>query len=116
MSKKYLVEINVLNRLLSFFSKAKTDKSYQTALDKAFKSNNPEFNRLYTNWVKSGDKLIDGIINEPLGGAHNDIPAAHQLVKEAILKNLIELDKLDPEKRIEERIEKFCKMGVVIEG
>jgi hypothetical protein len=61
MSKKYLVEIGVLNRLLSFFSKAKTDKSYQTALDKAFKSNNPEFNRLYNNWVKSGDKLIDGI-------------------------------------------------------
>jgi len=63
-----------------------------------------------------GNGLIDGIIEEPLGGAHNDIPAAHQLVKEAILKNLIELDKLDPEKRIEERIEKFCKMGVVIEG
>jgi len=63
-----------------------------------------------------GNGLIDGIIEEPLGGAHNDIPAAHQLVKEAILKNLIELDKLDPEKRIEERIEKFCKMGIVIEG
>jgi acetyl-CoA carboxylase carboxyl transferase subunit alpha len=63
-----------------------------------------------------GNGLIDGIIEEPLGGAHNDIPAAHQLVKEAILKNLNELEKLDPEKRIEERIEKFCKMGVVIEG
>jgi hypothetical protein len=61
MSKKYLVEIGVLNRLLSFFSKSKSDKSYQTALDKAFKSNNPEFNRLYNNWVKSGDKLINGI-------------------------------------------------------
>ncbi len=61
MAKKFLVEIGVLNRLLSFFSKSKTDKSYQTALDRAFKSNNPEFNRLYNNWEKSGDKLINGI-------------------------------------------------------
>jgi acetyl-CoA carboxylase carboxyl transferase subunit alpha len=63
-----------------------------------------------------GNGLIDGIIEEPLGGAHNDIPAAHHIVKQAILKHLNELDKLDPEKRIEERIDKFCKMGVVIEG
>ncbi len=62
------------------------------------------------------NKLIDGIIPEPVGGAHSDIPGAHQIVKQHILKHLAELDKLDPEKRVDERIEKFCNMGVVVEG
>ncbi len=63
-----------------------------------------------------GNKLIDGIINEPLGGAHNDIPQAHELVKQAILKHLAEIENIDPEERINQRINKFCEMGVVVEN
>jgi acetyl-CoA carboxylase carboxyl transferase subunit alpha len=63
-----------------------------------------------------GNKLIDGIINEPLGGAHNDIPKAHELVKQAILKHLAEIENIDPEERINQRINKFCEMGVVVEN
>lgn len=63
-----------------------------------------------------GNGLIDGVIDEPLGGAHHDIPKAHEIVKQAILRNLKEIESLDPDKRIEQRIEKFCKMGVVVEG
>jgi acetyl-CoA carboxylase carboxyl transferase subunit alpha len=61
-------------------------------------------------------KLVDGIIKEPLGGAHNNPEEIFQSVKDEILKHLSVLDKLKPEKRIAERIDKFCSMGVVVEA
>lgn len=57
-------------------------------------------------------KLIDGIIDEPLGGAHKDKAAIIQTVKEAILNNFRELNALSPCERINQRIEKFAAMGV----
>ena len=61
------------------------------------------------------NKLVDGIVDEPLGGAHNDhLEMAHHL-KSVILDALTELSALDPQTRIEQRIEKFCSMGVVLE-
>lgn len=63
-----------------------------------------------------GNKLIDGIIPEPLGGAHTNHEEAFQTVKEEILKHLAKLEKLSPKKRIAERIDKFCAMGVVNEN
>jgi acetyl-CoA carboxylase carboxyl transferase subunit alpha len=62
-----------------------------------------------------GNGLIDGIIPEPLGGAHLDMDAAVGLVKEVIKKELAILNKMDPQERIMSRIEKFGKMGVVVE-
>jgi acetyl-CoA carboxylase carboxyl transferase subunit alpha len=62
-----------------------------------------------------GNGLIDGIIPEPLGGAHLDMDAAVALVKEVIKKELSILNKMDPQDRIMSRIEKFGKMGVVVE-
>lgn len=62
-----------------------------------------------------GNGLVDGIIPEPLGGAHRDIKWMAAEVKSAILSALKELDKIKPEKRIEQRIDKFCSMGVVEE-
>lgn len=61
----------------------------------------------------SKNGLIDGIIAEPLGGAHRNHEAAFATVKEEILKHLKALRKISPEKRIEQRIEKFSAMGVV---
>jgi acetyl-CoA carboxylase carboxyl transferase subunit alpha len=61
----------------------------------------------------SKNGLIDGIIKEPLGGAHNNPEAMFATVKEEILKHLSALKKIDPEKRINARIEKFSSMGVV---
>jgi acetyl-CoA carboxylase carboxyl transferase subunit alpha len=61
------------------------------------------------------NKLIDGIVNEPLGGAHVDVKWMANEVKKAILSKTEELQKMKPEKRIEQRIEKFCAMGVVSE-
>ncbi|MCC6371147.1 MAG: acetyl-CoA carboxylase carboxyltransferase subunit alpha [Bacteroidia bacterium] len=57
--------------------------------------------------------LIDGVIPEPLGGAHRNHEEIFATVKAEILKHLKTLNKINPEKRIEQRIEKFASMGVV---
>ena len=62
------------------------------------------------------NKLIDGIVKEPLGGAHHNPAEIIETVKNKILKDLSELSKLDTQKRIEQRIEKFSAMGVVVES
>lgn len=55
--------------------------------------------------------LIDGIVPEPAGGAHWDYQESANNLK-PFLKNTIEyLETLDPETRIQQRIEKFNKMG-----
>ncbi len=59
------------------------------------------------------NKLIDGIIREPLGGAHVDPETTYENVKQAIFKNLEKLEKMDAEKLVETRIRKFSKMGVI---
>ena len=56
--------------------------------------------------------LIDGIIKEPLGGAHNDVDVAADKLKKVILSEIEKLEKIDPEKRILDRVEKFSLMGV----
>ncbi|KEO73942.1 acetyl-CoA carboxylase carboxyltransferase subunit alpha [Anditalea andensis] len=61
------------------------------------------------------NKLIDGIISEPLGGAHKNLKMMATTLKATIVEALSELDKLEADKRIEMRIDKFCAMGVVKE-
>lgn len=56
--------------------------------------------------------LIDGIVEEPLGGAHLDWEEMAKRLKKRILSEINELEKLSPEARIDARIEKFCQMGV----
>jgi len=58
------------------------------------------------------NKLIDGIIPEPLGGVHNNHEEGFLNVKREILSQLSTLQKLSAEKLISKRIEKFEKMGV----
>lgn len=57
------------------------------------------------------NKLIDGVIEEPLGGAHSDMKGAAAELKKVILKHIKDLSKLTPEQRIAARIEKFSTMG-----
>ena len=61
------------------------------------------------------NKLIDGVIKEPCGGAHTDPEAMFEIVKNEILKHLPKLKELDKEKLVNKRINKFCAMGVVNE-
>lgn len=58
-----------------------------------------------------GFGLIDGIIPEPVGGAHWDYNEAAQILKEHLLPVLKELKAMPAEERINSRIEKFGKMG-----
>jgi len=55
--------------------------------------------------------VIDAIIKEPMGGAHNDYKVTSENVKEAILKNLEELSRLSPSEILKDRYDKFRKMG-----
>lgn len=61
-------------------------------------------------------KLIDGIIPEPLGGAHADKEKIFETVKNVLLQNLAELKKLPSDELVKKRIEKFSSMGVYNEG
>lgn len=61
------------------------------------------------------NKLIDGIIPEPLGGAHHDPAKMAETIKAQIIKDLKELSTMDIDQLVNARIEKFCSMGVVQE-
>ncbi len=80
-----------------------------------FKEKAAEALKLTANdMLKNG--LIDGIISEPLGGAHTDIPTAIASVKKEIKKLYKQLKDKTTEELINERIEKFSNMGVVEES
>ena len=54
-----------------------------------------------------GFGLVDGVIPEPLGGTHWDYQEAADILKAYLIPVLKELKTIDPDKRMEERIEKF---------
>lgn len=56
-------------------------------------------------------KLIDGIVREPIGGAHADREKAYKSVEMAILKAYSELKKLSTIKLVEKRMDKYVNMG-----
>ena len=58
-------------------------------------------------------QMVDGIIDEPLGGAHHDMKWQSQKIKEYIFSTLEGLNNLSPEDRIQKRINKFTTIGVV---
>jgi acetyl-CoA carboxylase carboxyl transferase subunit alpha len=57
--------------------------------------------------------LVDDIIPEPLGGAHADRETTYANVKKFLTRELDKLQKLDADKRINNRLRKFSNMGVV---
>lgn len=57
-------------------------------------------------------KLVDGVIKEPLGGAHANPQEMFDKVKIEIVKHLEKLSAMDANKRIDARIKKFSSMGV----
>ncbi len=58
-----------------------------------------------------GFGLIDGIIPEPFGGAHWDYQEAANILKDFLVPVLKELKTIPAEQRVNNRIEKFGKMG-----
>ncbi|MCB9197600.1 MAG: acetyl-CoA carboxylase carboxyltransferase subunit alpha [Flavobacteriales bacterium] len=62
------------------------------------------------------NKLIDGIIKEPTGGAHADPEGMFKKLKTEIKRNITKLKDHTPEELIDHRIEKFGAMGVFNEA
>ena len=60
--------------------------------------------------------VIDEIVPEPPGGAHGDAKRSAELLEPFLDRGLRELQKLKPSLLLEERFEKFRKMGVFEKG
>jgi len=60
-------------------------------------------------------EIINEIVPEPLGGAHRNPDESAGNVKAAILRHLSELEELSPEELIEDRYQRYRKMGVFYE-
>jgi acetyl-CoA carboxylase carboxyl transferase subunit alpha len=56
--------------------------------------------------------LVDEVIEEPINGAHRSQTEMFSILKNKIKSYIKELNAIDPQARIDQRIEKFCKMGV----
>ena len=61
-------------------------------------------------------KVIDEIIPEPLGGAHQDPEAAGEALRDGLIRHVTELRKTRPEKLVRRRAEKYAGMGVYTEA
>lgn len=58
------------------------------------------------------NKLVDGVIREPMGGAHINPNETFDTVKKTIVKHVEKLSELPADKLVQARIRKFSKMGV----
>ncbi|HEY3817288.1 MAG TPA: acetyl-CoA carboxylase carboxyltransferase subunit alpha [Polyangiaceae bacterium] len=58
--------------------------------------------------------VVDRVVDEPAGGAHQDPDAAARLVEAAIADTLKDLDALDPEEVVEDRYRRFRRMGAYL--
>lgn len=59
--------------------------------------------------------LVDGVIPEPIGGAHRDMAATATAVESAIAESLAELTQLDQQTLLDRRYEKFRQFGAFVE-
>lgn len=56
--------------------------------------------------------IIDGIVDEPVGGAHADPKAMAEKLKQVIIENVAALESKTAEERINGRVDKYSRMGV----
>jgi acetyl-CoA carboxylase carboxyl transferase subunit alpha len=62
-----------------------------------------------------GLQLIDEIIPEPLGGAHQDPDTAGENLRAALIRHLKDLRRTRPEKLVKRRADKYAAMGTFAE-
>ena len=55
--------------------------------------------------------LVDEVLEEPLGGAHRNPKEMAEVIRNAILKNLDELDRLSTEQLLEQRQQRLASIG-----
>ncbi len=61
-------------------------------------------------------ELVDEVVPEPFGGAHNDVDAMADTLREVLVTNLQALQKIDPATRLKQRYAKYRRFGKFIEG
>jgi acetyl-CoA carboxylase carboxyl transferase subunit alpha len=61
-------------------------------------------------------RVIDDIISEPLGGAHRDHRGMANIMKAYLLRYLRELQQTPIQELLEQRYQKFRRMGAFVEG
>jgi acetyl-CoA carboxylase carboxyl transferase subunit alpha len=64
----------------------------------------------------AGHGLIDEIIPEPLGGAHQDPEGTGEALRAALLRHLHELRRIRPDRLVRRRADKYAAMGSFAEG
>jgi acetyl-CoA carboxylase carboxyl transferase subunit alpha len=60
--------------------------------------------------------LVDEVLEEPLGGAHRNPNAMAEVIRNALIRNLDELDQLTPEQLLENRQRRFAGFGAFKEA
>ncbi|MBO2519867.1 acetyl-CoA carboxylase carboxyltransferase subunit alpha [Limnochorda sp.] len=60
--------------------------------------------------------IIDGIVPEPMGGAHRDKEATARNVKEVLVRELQVLEGMDPDALLEARYQRYRRIGAFAEG
>ena len=55
--------------------------------------------------------LVDEVVVEPVGGAHNDVRSAALSLKDALIRHVDELESLSVEEMLEARYQKFRQAG-----
>ena len=82
-----------------------------------FSASCPRPQRRYAEASVDGSAaLVDEVVPEPLGGAHNDHDAMADTLRDALLRNLNELEQIDPGIHLQERYAKYRRHGKYIEG
>ncbi len=61
-------------------------------------------------------KVIDGIVPEPVGGAHRDHKAMALQIRVTVLEHLAKLDNLNADELRDQRLQKFLDMGIYEES
>ena len=78
--------------------------------DRAYADKAAEALKLTAQDLKAAG-ITDGIVPEPLGGAHTDVPEAARILKATIIQHLDELKAMAPDERRQLRYDKFRAMG-----
>ena len=111
--------IGVGDRLLMFEHSVYTVASPEACAAILWKDANKATQAAEALKITAGDLkglgILDEILPEPLGGSHTNPLVAAETLKTSLLRNLEELLKLSPQKRKNERYEKFRRIGVFLE-
>jgi acetyl-CoA carboxylase carboxyl transferase subunit alpha len=60
--------------------------------------------------------IVDGILKEPTGGAHNDSKSMAQTIKDTLINAIAELKSIPPDELVKNRYKRYREIGRFREG